>query len=138
MKFNGNAWKFGADVDTDAIIPARYLNTSDPKELAKHCMEDSTNPDFMKKMKPGDISGPIVTSSDGAVLSVLEKQAPSDQDFAAKRDQIRDSLLQSKQQELFGLFVANLRDRMEKSGKIKINQDEMKSLTRTQGGEEGE
>ena len=55
MKFNGTAWKFGADVDTDAIIPARYLNTSDPKELAKHCMEDSTNPDFMKKMLPGDI-----------------------------------------------------------------------------------
>jgi 3-isopropylmalate dehydratase small subunit len=54
MKFKGNAWKFGADVDTDAIIPARYLNTSDPQELAKHCMEDSTNPDVMKKMKPGD------------------------------------------------------------------------------------
>ena len=55
MKFKGTAWKFGADVDTDAIIPARYLNTSDPKELASHCMEDSTNPEFMKKMKPGDI-----------------------------------------------------------------------------------
>ncbi len=55
MKFNGKAWKFGADVDTDAIIPARYLNTSDPKELAKHCMVDSTNPEFIKKMKPGDI-----------------------------------------------------------------------------------
>jgi len=55
MKFKGNAWKFGPDVDTDAIVPARYLNTSDPKELAKHCMEDSTNPEFMKKMKPGDI-----------------------------------------------------------------------------------
>jgi 3-isopropylmalate dehydratase small subunit len=55
MKFKGKAWKFGADVDTDAIIPARYLNTSDPKELAKHCMEDSTTPDFMKKMRPGDI-----------------------------------------------------------------------------------
>lgn len=55
MKFKGHAWKFGPDVDTDAIIPARYLNTSDPKELAKHCMEDSTNPEFMKKMKPGDI-----------------------------------------------------------------------------------
>jgi peptidyl-prolyl cis-trans isomerase D len=89
-------------------------------------------------MKPGDISGPIVTSSDGAVLSVLEKQAPSEEDFAAKEDQIRDSLLQTKQQELFGLFVANLRDQMEKSGKIKINQNELKSLTRTQGGEEGE
>jgi 3-isopropylmalate dehydratase small subunit len=55
MKFNGNAWKFGNDVDTDAIIPARYLNTSDPQELAKHCMEDSTTPDFMKRMKRGDI-----------------------------------------------------------------------------------
>ncbi len=55
MKLNGKAWKFGADVDTDAIIPARYLNTSDPKELAKHCMEDSKNPEFIKKMKPGDI-----------------------------------------------------------------------------------
>lgn len=55
MKFKGNAWKFGADIDTDAIVPARYLNTSDPKELASHCMEDSTNPDFIKKVKPGDI-----------------------------------------------------------------------------------
>ncbi len=55
MKFQGKAWKFGPDVDTDAIIPARYLNTSDPKELARHCMEDSTNPEFMKKMNPGDI-----------------------------------------------------------------------------------
>jgi len=55
MKLKGNAWKFGADIDTDAIIPARYLNTSDPKELAKHCMEDSKTPDFMAKMKKGDI-----------------------------------------------------------------------------------
>jgi 3-isopropylmalate dehydratase small subunit len=55
MKLKGHAWKFGADVDTDAIIPARYLNTSDPHELAKHCMEDSTNPAFVMKMKRGDI-----------------------------------------------------------------------------------
>ena len=54
MKLKGKAWKFGADVDTDAIIPARYLNTTDHKELAKHCMEDA-DPDFVKKMKVGDI-----------------------------------------------------------------------------------
>jgi 3-isopropylmalate/(R)-2-methylmalate dehydratase small subunit len=54
VKFKGNAWKFGSNIDTDAIIPARYLNTSDPQELAKHCMEDA-DPLFMEKMKPGDI-----------------------------------------------------------------------------------
>ncbi len=54
MKLRGKAHKFGADIDTDAIIPARYLNTSDPAELAKHCMEDADK-EFMRKMKPGDI-----------------------------------------------------------------------------------
>ncbi|MEA1922141.1 MAG: 3-isopropylmalate dehydratase small subunit [Pseudomonadota bacterium] len=50
----GKAWKFGDDVDTDAIIPARYLNTSDPDELAKHCMEDADTT-FAGKVKAGDI-----------------------------------------------------------------------------------
>ncbi len=54
MELKGKAWKFGADVDTDAIIPARYLNTSDPGELAKHCMEDA-DPGFPAKVRPGDI-----------------------------------------------------------------------------------
>ena len=54
MALQGKVWKFGADVDTDAIIPARYLNTSDPAELAKHCMEDA-DPEFPNKMQPGDI-----------------------------------------------------------------------------------
>ncbi len=54
MKFKGNVWKFGADIDTDRIIPARYLNTSDPKELAKHCMEDE-DPSFAAKVREGDI-----------------------------------------------------------------------------------
>ena len=80
-------------------------------------------------LKPGEISGPINSGGNGAVISVLESQQPSDADFAAKRDQIRDSLLQGKQQELFGLFVSGIREQMEKSGKIKINQDEMKALT---------
>lgn len=54
MELKGKVWKFGADVDTDAIIPARYLNTSDPDELAKHCMEDA-DPGFAAKVRPGDI-----------------------------------------------------------------------------------
>jgi 3-isopropylmalate dehydratase small subunit len=54
MKLAGKAWKFGTDIDTDAIIPARYLNTSDPKELAKHCMEDADS-EFPQKVSPGDI-----------------------------------------------------------------------------------
>lgn len=54
MKLSGKIWKFGDNIDTDAIIPARYLNTWDPKALASHCMEDA-DPDFMKKMKPGDM-----------------------------------------------------------------------------------
>ncbi len=54
MKLYGKTWKFGNDVDTDAIIPARYLSTSDPAELAKHCMEDA-DPSFPQKVQPGDI-----------------------------------------------------------------------------------
>ena len=54
MKIEGRIWKFGSDVDTDAIIPARYLNQSDPKELAKHVMEDE-RPEFLKEVRKGDI-----------------------------------------------------------------------------------
>jgi 3-isopropylmalate/(R)-2-methylmalate dehydratase small subunit len=50
----GKLYKFGDDVNTDEIIPARYLNTSDPKELAAHVMEDA-DPQFPAKVKPGDI-----------------------------------------------------------------------------------
>ena len=54
MKIEGRIWKFGSDVDTDAIIPARYLNVSDGKELAKHVMEDE-RPEFKREVKKGDL-----------------------------------------------------------------------------------
>jgi 3-isopropylmalate dehydratase small subunit len=54
MKIEGRVWKFGSDVDTDAIIPARYLNQSDPKELAKHVMEEE-RPEFLGAVKKGDL-----------------------------------------------------------------------------------
>ena len=54
MTLEGRIWKFGSDVDTDAIIPARYLNQSDPKELAKHAMEDE-RPEFYREVKEGDL-----------------------------------------------------------------------------------
>ncbi|MGQ9919760.1 MAG: 3-isopropylmalate dehydratase small subunit [Desulfobacca sp.] len=53
MKLHGRAHTFGDDINTDEIIPARYLNTSDPPELAKHAMEDA-DPEFVKKIRPGD------------------------------------------------------------------------------------
>ena len=50
----GKVWKFASNVNTDEIIPARYLNSSDPAELASHCMEDA-DPEFVRKMARGDI-----------------------------------------------------------------------------------
>ena len=54
MKAKGTVFKYGDNIDKDVIIPARYLNTSDPKELASHCMED-IDTEFIKKVKQGDI-----------------------------------------------------------------------------------
>ena len=50
MKLKGKVHKYGANVDTDVIIPARYLNLSEPEQLAPHCMED-IDPEFVKKVK---------------------------------------------------------------------------------------
>lgn len=54
MVLKGKVFKYGTNVDTDAIIPARYLNVSEPEELAKHCMED-IDLEFVKEVRPGDI-----------------------------------------------------------------------------------
>jgi 3-isopropylmalate/(R)-2-methylmalate dehydratase small subunit len=54
VRIRGQAWRFGKNVDTDAIIPARRCNTSDPRELAQYCMEDA-DPEFVHKMRRGDL-----------------------------------------------------------------------------------
>ena len=54
MKFTGKVWRYGDNIDTDVIIPARYLNTFNAQELAAHCMED-IDPTFVKNVKPGDV-----------------------------------------------------------------------------------
>ncbi|MGA9506716.1 MAG: peptidyl-prolyl cis-trans isomerase [Terriglobales bacterium] len=87
-------------------------------------------------LKPGEISGPITAGGNGVVAQLLDKEAPTDQDFAAKKDEIRQKLVEDKQNDLFGLFVANLRKDMENSHRLKVNQEEMKNLTR-QSGQEG-
>ena len=72
-------------------------------------------------LKPGDISAPITAGGNGVVAQLLEKQAPTDQEFAEKKDQTRQSLLEAKQNDLFGLFVTNLRKDMESSHRLKVN-----------------
>ncbi|MGH9529793.1 MAG: peptidyl-prolyl cis-trans isomerase [Terriglobales bacterium] len=88
-------------------------------------------------LKPGEASGPINNGTTGVVLSVIEREEPGPQELVAKKDQIRESLLQSKQSDLFEMFVANAREQMLKSKKIKMNEQELKSLTGGQG-QEGE
>ncbi len=54
MQFEGRTWRYGDDINTDVLIPARYLSTSDPVELAKHALED-LDPNFVKEVKVGDV-----------------------------------------------------------------------------------
>jgi peptidyl-prolyl cis-trans isomerase D len=88
-------------------------------------------------LKPGEVSGPINNGNTGVVLSVVEREAPGSQELTTKKDQLRETLLQSKQNELFEMFVANARAEMQKSRKIQMNDQELKSLTKGQG-QEGE
>ena len=81
-------------------------------------------------LNPGDISTPINAGGNGIVAQLIEKQTPTDQEFGEKKDSIRQTLLEAKQTDLFELFVTNLRKDMEKSKRLKVNQDEMKSLTK--------
>jgi peptidyl-prolyl cis-trans isomerase D len=80
-------------------------------------------------MKQGEISGPINTGRGGAVIALSEKQEPPAAQFAASKDRLREQLLEKRRNEVLEIFAANLQRQMEKSGKIKINAQEMKRLT---------
>jgi peptidyl-prolyl cis-trans isomerase D len=84
-------------------------------------------------LKPGEISGPISTQSGGVVMALLEKQEPSPDELKKGWDAAKESLLSQKRQELEGLYVQNLRERLEKEGKIKINKAEMEKLSKMGG-----
>ncbi len=85
-------------------------------------------------MKPGDISGPINTGSNGVVLSLLEKQEPAPADFESAKEGLRETLLARKRSEVMDVFAANLRTRMEKDKTIRINQQEWNRITAREAG----
>ncbi len=80
-------------------------------------------------MKQGEISGPVQGGSNGIVFSVLEKQEPSAAQVKQNWDTAKETLLQQKRQAMEALYVQNLRDQLEKQGKIKINKQEMERMT---------
>jgi peptidyl-prolyl cis-trans isomerase D len=85
-------------------------------------------------MKPGEISAPIRAGSNGVVLTVTERHEPSLAEFEQSRDQIRDRLLANRRADMLELYIENLRQRMEKDGRLKINQKEMDRITKLRGG----
>jgi peptidyl-prolyl cis-trans isomerase D len=80
------------------------------------------------EMSPGQISDAIDTGANAVVFMVLDKQQPSAEDVAKGKEQMREQLLEEKRQQRLGVFVTDVRYRLEKQGKIKINQDEMKRI----------
>jgi peptidyl-prolyl cis-trans isomerase D len=85
-------------------------------------------------MKPGEISAPIQGGNNGIVIKLLELQEPSPEQVKQNWDNVKESLLQQKRNEIEGLYLENLRARLEKEGKVKINKKEMESMSRTTEG----
>ena len=85
-------------------------------------------------MKPGEISAPIQAGNNGIVLKLLELQQPSPEQLKQNWDSVKETLLQQKRAEMEELYLENLRARLEKEGKVKINKKEMESLGRTAEG----
>jgi 3-isopropylmalate/(R)-2-methylmalate dehydratase small subunit len=128
----GRVWKFGDNIDTDLIIAARYLNTSDPKELAKHIMEDA-DPNFVNKIEKGDI---IVAGKNFGSGSSRE-HAP----IALKEAGIGAVIAQSFARIFYrnafnmGLMIFELEDTssIEEGDEVSINVDRGEIINQTKG-----
>jgi peptidyl-prolyl cis-trans isomerase D len=75
-------------------------------------------------LSPGQVSAPISTSTGAAVIALTDKQAPSADEAAKNSDEVREALLQQKRGEAFQMFATDLRQRLQKEGKIRINKTE--------------
>ncbi|MDT8069729.1 MAG: peptidyl-prolyl cis-trans isomerase [Terriglobia bacterium] len=84
-------------------------------------------------LRPGEISGPVQAGSNGVVFALVDKQEPSAAEFAAKEDQIRQAVLQRKRSEAIEIYISSLRDKMQKDGKIRINQAQLKKMASAEG-----
>lgn len=82
------------------------------------------------KLKVGEISGPIYNGPDGAVLMVTQRKEPTAAELQKSMERVREELLQRKRNEMLGVYFGGLRQQLEKEGKLKVNQDELKILTR--------
>src|SRR5208283_1123681 len=120
------AKEIGATVKTSELVD----RTSQVPEVGAM----SGAPSVAFNMKPGDISGPLQGGSNGVVIKLLEMQEPSPEQMKQNFDTTKDTLLQQKRNEIEGLYVENLRDRLEKEGKIKVNKKEMERMAQTSEG----
>jgi len=103
-----------------------------PKDQVPEIGSMSQIPDAFD-MKVGDVSAPMPVQSKGIVYSIAERQEPSKEDYATKKDVTREQMLQRKKDELVSLFAYNLVDRMEKNGKIKKNKDQIDAMSKRTG-----
>ena len=120
------AKEIGATVKTSELVD----RTSQVPEVG--AMSGAASVAFT--LKPGEISGPFQGGSNGIVIKVLELQEPSPEQTKQNWDSVKDTLLQQKRNEIEGLYIENLRDRLEKEGKIRINKKEMERLSQTAEG----
>jgi peptidyl-prolyl cis-trans isomerase D len=112
---------FGATVKTSDLVK--------PGDQVPEVGQLTGPSEVVFSMKPGDISGPVPVGNNGVVFSVLDKQEPSASEFDQQKDQIRQTILERKRGEAIQLYISSLRDRMQKEGKIRINDKEIQRMS---------